>query len=143
MTATLSRPLPVEYAPPLRAEPRAPRDVSARAEWLDAFRGFVMFSLISRSFGFSRLKPFDWATPVVNAFDHAAWVGITPWDMIQPFFTFIVGVAMPYAYAKRTASGESWGVQFLHALKRTILLLFLAHFSQSASSGKPIVELIN
>ena len=29
------------------------------------------------------------------------------WDLIQPFFMFIVGVVMPYSFARRWARGES------------------------------------
>lgn len=122
-------------------------DAAGRAPWLDAFRGFVMFCLISRGFGFGRLKSpdgaFDWAVPIARQLEHVEWVGVTPWDMIQPLFMFVVGVAMPFAFAKRAAAGESWGRNLLHVLKRCGLLLLWAHLAMSISSGRPQLEFIN
>jgi predicted acyltransferase len=146
MTATLSpplRPLPLEYGRPAGA-PALPGDTAgSRAGWLDAFRGFVMLCLISRGFGFPRLKPLGWAAPIAGLFDHAEWVGLTPWDMVQPFFMFIVGAAMPFAFAKRRAAGTTRGGDLLHVLKRCGLLLLWAQIAMSVGNKHPTLELIN
>ena len=55
--------------------------------------------------------------------DHREWVGCAPWDLIQPAFTFMVGVALPYSIARRREKGESFGRQFAHAVLRALLLI--------------------
>ena len=44
---------------------------------------------------------------------HVEWQGCALWDLIQPSFTFIVGVAMPFSLAGRAARGQSFGVAAL------------------------------
>jgi predicted acyltransferase len=46
------------------------------------------------------------------------------WDLVQPFFMFIVGVAIPLSVAKRTKRGDSYRDMLKHALIRSFLLLF-------------------
>ena len=93
---------------------------------IDFFRGLTMFFLVC---GYGQL--FDKASPhPIVAFmgrqlDHADWAGLTAWDLIQPFFMFIVGVAMPFAFNRRWAKGESWGSTCRSAIRRSLLLLFL------------------
>lgn len=118
-------------------------DAAGRALWLDAFRGFVMLCLISRGFGFPRIKSIDWAAPIARQFDHVEWAGMTPWDLVQPFFMFIVGAAMPFAFANRRGAGATWGGDLLRVLRRCGLLLLWAHIAMSVSVGKPILEFIN
>ena len=36
-----------------------------------------------------------------NQFHHHEWHGLQFWDLIQPFFMFIVGVAIPFAVGKQ------------------------------------------
>ena len=65
---------------------------------------------------------------------HVEWTGCTAWDLIQPSFMFMVGVAMPYSFASRAARGDSWGKQFLHALIRSLTLIALGIFLRSTHS---------
>ena len=37
---------------------------------------------------------------------HVEWTGCTAWDLIQPSFMFMVGVAMPYSFASRASVGN-------------------------------------
>src|SRR5713226_2187803 len=62
---------------------------------------------------------------------HAAWVGCSLHDTIQPGFSFLVGVALPYSIAARIAKGGTFRVLFLHALWRSILLIALGFFLRS------------
>ena len=92
---------------------------------LDVYRGFTMFLMVSAGFGLSALADnpgWEWLARQV---DHAAWAGCTLWDLIQPSFIFIVGVAMPFAFAVRSARGESRAAQFRHVWKRSLVLLLL------------------
>jgi heparan-alpha-glucosaminide N-acetyltransferase len=63
--------------------------------------------------------------------DHVAWVGGGLWDMIQPAFMFMVGVAIPYSYASRKAKGQSEGVIWFHTIWRALFLVVLAVFLSS------------
>jgi predicted acyltransferase len=55
---------------------------------------------------------------------HHEWHGMHFWDLIQPFFMFIVGVAIPFAVNNRLKKGQSMKTITLHALWRSFLLLF-------------------
>jgi len=62
---------------------------------------------------------------------HVAWAGCSLHDMIQPSFSFLVGVALPYSIASRVKQGESFGVQFGHAVRRSLILILLGIFLRS------------
>jgi predicted acyltransferase len=51
--------------------------------------------------------------------------GLCLWDLIQPSFTYMVGVAMPFAFARREALGDSWAQRLRHALVRVFNLLLI------------------
>jgi predicted acyltransferase len=97
---------------------------------IDFFRGFTMFMLVTGIAGlFRELVAQGKAGIILTAIDqqleHAPWSGLNAWDLIQPFFMFIVGVAMPFSLAKRMAKGDSWKKAFTHALTRSFWLLVL------------------
>lgn len=97
---------------------------------LDVFRGLTMLLLIAESTHFfsflvdPQLKGTIWHA-VGMQFHHHPWNGLRFWDLIQPFFMFIVGVALPFSFRSRTMRGESYPAIRNHALKRSVLLLFL------------------
>lgn len=91
---------------------------------LDAFRGLTMIFLISESFGLYLLKDSPTLGFIGRQFTHHPWNGLYFWDLIQPFFMFIVGVAMPFSFAKRWERGETWSQSLFHVLKRSATLLF-------------------
>ncbi len=68
-------------------------------------------------------------------FDHVKWVGCALWDLIQPSFSFLVGVSLPYSIAARRAKGQTYGQMFRHALFRSLALILLGIFLRSM--GKP------
>lgn len=97
---------------------------------LDFYRGLTMFLLIAE---FSHLFT-NMVSPELEGtfiysigqqFHHVEWEGLHFWDLIQPFFMFIVGVAMPISFANRMAKGDSYGQIRNHAIKRAILMLLL------------------
>ena len=107
---------------------------------LDAYRGAVMILLAVNGFGLATLaKDSDSAFLKWVGFQtsHPEWLshfhlfGFALWDMIQPAFMFIVGVAVPYSYAKRAALGESRGRIMVHAWTRSLLLILLGVFLSS------------
>jgi len=84
-----------------------------------------MFLLVAEGFGLLHLLDYPFWGAIAKQFTHHPWNGLRFWDLVQPFFMFIVGVAMPFAFAKRWDRGESWGKVFRHVLKRSLILLLL------------------
>lgn len=74
---------------------------------------------------------------------HAPWVGGGAWDMIQPAFMFMVGVAVPYSLARRAQDGEPWGRQLLHVLWRSLVLVALAVFLASKNARQTTFTFTN
>src|SRR5437773_10199221 len=82
----------IHIAAPATTSPKAQRLLS-----LDVFRGITIAAmLLVNNMGDPKYVPFE----------HASWHGWTPTDLIFPFFLFIVGVAIPFSFAKRSATTE-------------------------------------
>jgi predicted acyltransferase len=106
---------------------------------LDAYRGFVMLLMASGGLGIataagripdgSSWKPF-WQF-LSHQVDHVEWTGCVLWDLIQPSFMFIVGVALPFSLAKRRSQGQTFGRMLVHAVWRSFLLIALGIFLRS------------
>lgn len=109
---------------------------------LDAYRGFIMLAMVSASLGTSQLRGDPTWGPIAYQLDHLKWEGCTFWDLIQPSFMFMVGVAMPFAFAKRVERGESWTYQFLHVIKRCLLLCFIGLVMDSFAKTNITVQFI-
>lgn len=56
---------------------------------------------------------------------HAQWSGCHLHDLIQPGFTFLVGVSLALSLAARRARGDSFRSMFIHAVVRSIVLVVL------------------
>ncbi len=129
--------------PARRDEPiaaRAPREKPARLVSLDAYRGAIMLFMASGGLALPAVaKQFPdnevWRFLGFNT-DHVPWVGGSLWDLIQPSFMFMVGVAMPYSLASRRAKGDSEGRIALHAVYRAVVLVLLAIFLTSNWSAQ-------
>jgi heparan-alpha-glucosaminide N-acetyltransferase len=125
-----------ETPPPAAVTAASPR--TERLTSLDAFRGAIMLLMASSGFGLSQIaKKFPdsslWQF-IGTQTDHTPWIGCTLWDVIQPAFMFMVGVAVPWSVANRKARGDSFGSMLGHALWRSLLLVLLAVFLTSAWS---------
>jgi predicted acyltransferase len=112
---------------------RAPRLTS-----LDAYRGLAM---VLMAFELLRLRALAEAFPgsrianfLATQQTHVAWTGCSIHDLIQPSFSFMVGVAMPFSMAGRRAAEQTklqlWG----HALLRALVLVLLGVFLRSLHS---------
>ena len=115
---------------------------------LDFFRGLTMFLLIGEATHiYDLLIDPSLQGTIIRAvglqFHHHPWNGLRFWDLIQPFFMFIVGVAMPFAIGKRWERGDSWQATFRHALRRSFLLLFLGWAVYCIGPGRLTFELWN
>lgn len=73
-------------------------------------------------------NPGDWGNAYAPLL-HAEWHGWTPTDLVFPFFLFAVGVAIPFAFARRleAAAGEH-GPLYRQIIRRTLILLALGLF---------------
>ena len=63
--------------------------------------------------------------------DHVQWVGCILHDIIQPSFSFLVGVALPFSIVNRLAKRQSRLRLTVHAVSRALILVFLGIFFRS------------
>ena len=115
---------------------------------IDFFRGITMFLLIGESthlFHYLVAPSLDGTviSAIGTQLHHHPWNGLRFWDLIQPFFMFIVGVSMPFSFGKRWQRGDSWNLTFRHAIKRSFLLLFFGWALYCIGPGKLTFELWN
>ncbi len=109
--------------------------VAQRVSSVDAYRGLVMILMMAEVLEFSHvaeaipLSPF-WAFLSFHQ-SHVPWVGCSLHDLIQPSFTFLVGVALPYSIASRSARTQSHTSLWLHTLRRAFILILLGIFLRS------------
>lgn len=118
----------------------AGRAVSApsRNVAVDAYRGLVMLLMMGEVMQFyavARAYPGSlfWRILAYNQ-THVEWSWLGLHDMIQPSFTFLVGVALPYSIHSRLRKGESFGRLLTHTIWRSILLAALGIFLRSLNS---------
>src|SRR5678809_45435 len=103
------------------------RLASTRLPWMDAYRGFVMFLMMAEVLHVGRVAAAFPDSGFWRFLDfhtsHVEWVGCSLHDMIQPSFSFLVGVALPFSSASRLARGQSQFAMLAHALWRALLLI--------------------
>lgn len=133
---------------PVRTPPR-PRVFTLlpqRLVSLDAYRGFVMLAMVSGGLGLHQVAQRKLeqlpSHPVWEQIhfhtEHVLWEGCSFWDLIQPSFMFMVGVAMAFSNANRRAAGQSYAALFGHALLRALFLILLGVFLRTNSQvGQP------
>lgn len=105
---------------------------------VDAYRGLVMLLMMGEVLQFyhaSRMIPGSLLLRVL-AFNqtHVLWAGMSLHDTIQPGFTFLVGVALPYSLRSRQRKGESFRRMLAHTIWRSLVLIFLGIFLRSTDS---------
>jgi predicted acyltransferase len=93
-----------------------PKNFSQRLMCLDVYRGLMVAGMILVDNPGSDEKAY-W--PIM----HAKWNGWTPADFIFPSFLFLVGISMVYSFAARRRRGETRRQIFLHAIKRSLILI--------------------
>lgn len=154
MTSAGAHAVPVATTPPDPKRKKKKRPLPKRLTSLDAYRGFIMTMLAASGFGIAKLAGLPpenevWTTFDYDAFErlqfhftHPPWVsivgvaGVSFWDLIQPCFMFMVGVAMPFSYSRREQMGRSSARRTLHALWRAIVLVLLGVFLYSLSQPR-------
>ncbi len=132
---------PVE--PLIAAAPDATARTASRLTSLDAYRGFIMLLLVSSGFGLGALQSVPGWEWLARQVDHAEWEGCTFWDLIQPAFTFMVGVAMMFSLARRRAMGESEARILRHVAWRAALLIILSNIYSNWGAAQLKLQFIN
>ena len=105
---------------------------------VDVYRGFVMLLMMGEVLSFTQVS----AALPGNAFwqflsfhqSHVPWTWLALHDMIQPSFTFLVGVVLPFSMASRKNKGASFKSLLGHTIKRSLILIFLGIFLRSMDS---------
>lgn len=110
---------------------------SERVVSLDAFRGFVMLSMLLETLGLEKFAGRPVLGTLFTQLNHAAWVGFHFEDYILPAFLFIIGVSMAISDEKRRARGEAYRPRLFHALRRGALLFVLGFLLSWLAAGKP------
>jgi predicted acyltransferase len=102
---------------------------ASRLVSLDAYRGFVMFLMMAEVLHLCRvaasLPGNAWWNFLCWHQSHVEWIGCSLHDLIQPSFSFLVGAALPFSIASRTARGQSFGQMARHAWVRALILILL------------------
>jgi predicted acyltransferase len=116
----------------------SPAAVIKRVPSIDAFRGFVMFLMLAevmRLWTLHEAFPSSgfWALVAYNT-THVPWQGCSLHDLIQPAFSFLAGASLPFSIASRQAKGEPFSKSLAHAIRRSLILIFLGIFLRSMGS---------
>jgi predicted acyltransferase len=113
----------------------APAPAPARLASVDAYRGCVMLLMMAEVLRLSRVAQ---ALPESRVWQflahhqtHVEWLGASLHDLIQPSFSFLVGVALPFSIAGRLARGSTPARLTLHAAWRALVLILLGVFLRS------------
>ncbi len=120
--------------------------VGGRLISLDVYRGLVMTLLIAEGAGvYGALHALDvpWVKSIAEQFMHPPWEGLRFWDLVQPAFMFIVGVAMVFSMRKRAGRGESWAKRSGHILRRCAILFLLGTGLHCLFADRLVFELWN
>ncbi len=86
---------------------------------LDVFRGATVALMILVN------NPGSWSH-IYSPLEHAPWHGLTPTDLVFPFFLFAVGNAMAFVMPRLEAAGDA--VFWKKVLKRTALIFLIGLF---------------
>jgi predicted acyltransferase len=102
---------------------------------VDVYRGFVMLLMMGEVLAFTRVSQAVpgstfWQIMSFNQ-SHVEWTWLGLHDMIQPSFTFLVGVVLPFSIASRKNRGATFGSLLAHTIKRSIILILLGIFLRS------------
>src|SRR5262245_28853251 len=82
---------------------------------LDVFRGLTIAGMI--------LVNSPGNETAYAPLDHSPWDGLTPTDLVFPFFVFVVGISLVLSLTRRIEEGQDRGVLIGQVTKRTLIIL--------------------
>ncbi len=108
---------------------------AVRNHAVDAYRGLVMLLMMGEVLQFTKVYGYYhdslfWRILSFNQ-SHTEWSGCSVHDMIQPSFSFLVGVALPYSIRSRQRKGAGFPKMLGHTIWRSFLLIALGIFLRS------------
>jgi predicted acyltransferase len=118
-------------------KPSAAAAAPERLGSLDAFRGFIMLWIIGGEglmAGLAALGHNRVIDAVVYELNHTPWQGLRFYDCIWPSFMLMVGLSVPFSFARRSLT-QTYRQQLVHAAKRSIVLFLLGSLRESVSIG--------
>ena len=123
-------------------------NTSTRVRSIDVFRGLTMLLLIGEFSGLAEYLPREaidgnLLSLMGRQFHHHHWNGLHFWDLIQPFFMFLVGVSLPFAVKNRLNKGDSPRQVSRHVLKRSATLLLMGWALYCIGPGKIVFHFEN
>ena len=101
---------------------------------VDIFRGMTIVLMILVN------TPGTWSD-VYGPLRHAEWHGYTPTDLVFPFFLFIVGCSIVFAYKNKETGPSTYKKIIVRTLKLIGLGLFLGAFMIEPPFIKPFAEI--
>lgn len=132
-----------EVESPVDVESRNP-ERGARLVSLDAFRGFTMFWIVGGKDLLGALQQLDQnalLSFLTYQLDHSRWEGLRFYDLIWPSFMLMVGMSIPFSFAKRSLTQTRRQI-LAAAAKRAVILFLLGSLRTSVSSGaSTLIEL--
>ena len=118
----------------------SPPQAPPRLASVDAYRGLAMFLMMAEGLelgevarSFPRSPAWQW---LAYHQSHVDWQGASIHDMIQPSFTFLVGVALPFSMAARLRRGDPLGRSVAHAAWRAFVLVALGVLLRSVGRDR-------
>jgi len=108
---------------------------------LDILRGITIAGMLLVN------NPGTWSY-IYRPLEHAEWIGLTPTDLVFPFFVFCMGVSMAFSLKKFNykMSGPLLG----KIVRRTVILFLIGwavqwfgHLVRGLCKGDPFVEAVN
>ncbi len=92
--------------------------VNNRLLCIDVFRGITIFFMIVVN------NPGSYRY-IYWPLEHAAWNGLTPTDLVFPFFLFISGASIYFALSKKKEAGLEIGTLLMTILRRGIVIILI------------------
>lgn len=135
---------PAGGEPPSGSDPTQPTAPTApwkRLASVDAYRGFVMLLMMAEVLHFSRVSQAIGDCSVMQWLayhqSHVPWRGCSLHDLIQPSFSFLVGVSVFLSINHRRSRGDTLGWTAVHAAWRAVLLTVLGIWLRSLGREQP------